>query len=584
MVNVAVTNSAGEWLHGEIVDEPGPSHPRRREQPRRPIERLDRRQRFRVAQNDIVDRGEAAFGEPLPRGRERLGNLAAALDRARRLAERARQHAGGAALLVREIGVARREGEAVRVPLRRHPDDLDREAEFPRHLPDDEELLVILLAEYGHVRLHLLEQARHHRRHAVEMAGPRGAIQHAAELARAHRYLGPIRVHGGRVGSPQQGAARLVEHLRVARLAPRIGGKILIGSELGGIDEDRGDDVRRAPLRLGDEGHVAGVKGAHRRDERHRAAVGAQRRHRFAQRVDVTDRLHRLLASGRAWGRPLAGGDSQNQEGRNRDMGPHFIVFANEKGGTGKSTTAVHSAVALAAAGRRVAALDLDTRQRTLGRYLDNRAETIKRLGVELPMPAYETFDPEKGELGAAIDRLAGQADIVVVDTPGRDDPHARAAMIRADTLVTPINDSFVDLDLIGQVDAETYRVRRPSFYAELVWNSRTQRAKSHGASVDWVVLRNRMQHIEARNMRRVGEALGELSRRVGFRVIPGLGERVIYRELFPKGLTLLDLAQLGEVGIAHIAARQELREMIAGFQLPQEGQSAAPQPAAAAG
>ena len=265
-------------------------------------------------------------------------------------------------------------------------------------------------------------------------------------------------------------------------------------------------------------------------------------------------------------------------------MAPHFIVFANEKGGTGKSTTAVHSAVALAAAGRRVGALDLDTRQRTLGRYLDNRAETVKRLGVDLPMPAYETFDPEKGALEESIERLSESADIVVIDTPGRDDPHARAAMIRADTLVTPINDSFVDLDLIGQVDPETYRVRRPSFYAELVWNSRTQRAKAHGASVDWVVLRNRMQHIEARNMRRVGDALGELSRRVGFRVIPGLGERVIYRELFPKGLTLLDLGQLGEVGIAHIAARQELREMIAGFQLPQEGQPAAPRAAAAAG
>ncbi|MEA3033943.1 MAG: chromosome partitioning protein [Sphingomonadales bacterium] len=263
---------------------------------------------------------------------------------------------------------------------------------------------------------------------------------------------------------------------------------------------------------------------------------------------------------------------------------PHFIIFANEKGGTGKSTTAVHSAVALAAAGRRVAALDLDTRQRTLGRYLDNRVETVKRLGVELPMPAYDTFDPEKGEpIDAVIDRLAEGMDVLVVDTPGRDDPDARKAMLRADTLVTPINDSFVDLDLIGQVDPETYRVRRPSFYAELVWNSRTQRAKTHGASVDWVVLRNRMQHIEARNMRRVGEALGELSRRVGFRVIPGLGERVIYRELFPKGLTLLDLPYLGEVGIAHIAARQELREMIAGFGLPQENGAAAPARAAAA-
>ncbi|HEX2762726.1 MAG TPA: division plane positioning ATPase MipZ [Allosphingosinicella sp.] len=264
---------------------------------------------------------------------------------------------------------------------------------------------------------------------------------------------------------------------------------------------------------------------------------------------------------------------------------PHHIVFANEKGGTGKSTTAVHSAVALAAAGRRVAALDMDTRQRTLGRYLDNRVETISRLGVDLPMPAYETFDPGKGEtIEAQIERLSQGIEILVVDTPGRDDPDARKAMIGADTLVTPINDSFVDLDLIGQVDPDTYRVRRPSFYAELVWNSRTQRAKTHNASVDWVVLRNRMQHIEARNMRRVGEALGELSRRVGFRVIPGLGERVIYRELFPKGLTLLDLSHLGEVGIAHIAARQELREMIAGFALPQPGETAPPRAAALAG
>jgi chromosome partitioning protein len=264
---------------------------------------------------------------------------------------------------------------------------------------------------------------------------------------------------------------------------------------------------------------------------------------------------------------------------------PHFIVFANEKGGTGKSTTAVHSAVALAAAGRRVAAIDLDTRQRTLGRYLDNRAASVRRLGAELPMPVYETFDPAKDDdLDAQLDRLAADVDVVVVDTPGRDDPYARRAMLRADTLVTPINDSFVDLDLIGEVDPETYKVRRPSFYAELVWNSRTQRAKTSGASVDWVLLRNRLQHVEAKNMRRVGAALDELSKRVGFRVIPGLGERVIYRELFPKGLTLLDLAQLGNVGLSHIAARQELREMIAGFSLPDRGHVVAPPPRAAVG
>ena len=148
--------------------------------------------------------------------------------------------------------------------------------------------------------------------------------------------------------------------------------------------------------------------------------------------------------------------------------------------------------------------------------------------------------------------------------------PYAMKAVARADTLVTPINDSFVDLDLIGQVDPDTFKIKRPSFYAELVWDARKARAKTDGGTVDWVVLRNRLQHLEARNMRRVGAAVDELSKRVGFRVIPGLGERVIYRELFPKGLTLLDLGAIKEAGLSHVAARQELREMVSGLQLPE--------------
>lgn len=258
-------------------------------------------------------------------------------------------------------------------------------------------------------------------------------------------------------------------------------------------------------------------------------------------------------------------------EGKKSSMAqPHFIVFANEKGGTGKSTTAVHTAIALAASGHRVGALDLDSRQRTMTRYLENRDATMRRLETDLPRASYEALE-EHTDAGftAAVERLSTDADVIVVDTPGRDDDIAKAAILMADTLVTPMNDSFVDLDLIGQVHPENYKVTRPSFYAELVWNSRTQRAKQTGKSVDWVVLRNRLQHIQSHNLQRVGAALDELARRVGFRVIPGLGERVIYRELFPKGLTLLDLQQLGEVGIAHIAARQELREMIAGLGIP---------------
>ena len=253
---------------------------------------------------------------------------------------------------------------------------------------------------------------------------------------------------------------------------------------------------------------------------------------------------------------------------------PHFIVFANEKGGTGKSTTAVHTAIALAASGHRVGALDLDARQRTMTRYLENRDATMRRLEKELPQATYEVLEEQnESGLAAAIDRLASRADVIVVDTPGRDDAIAKAAILKADTLVTPMNDSFVDLDLIGQVHPENYKITRPSFYAELIWNSRTQRAKQTGKSVDWVVLRNRLQHIESHNLKRVGAALDELARRVGFRVIPGLGERVIYRELFPKGLTLLDLKQITDAGLGHVTARQELREMIAGLAIPSGGE-----------
>jgi len=254
---------------------------------------------------------------------------------------------------------------------------------------------------------------------------------------------------------------------------------------------------------------------------------------------------------------------------------PHRIVFANEKGGTGKSTTAVHIAIALAYLGARVAALDLDPRQRTLHRYLENRLETLRRRGIDLPMVT--KFDVFRGEtvedLDAQVADLAQDVDYFIFDTPGRDDMFARHVATSADTLVTPLNDSFVDFDLIGQVDAETFKVRRLSFYAELIWEARKKRAvatlQENRREMDWVVVRNRTQHIEARNMRRIDSALAELSRRVGFRIAQGLSERVIYRELFPSGLTLLDKGHLGDLGTSHLVARQELRKLVAGMNLP---------------
>ena len=322
-----------------------------------------------------------------------------------------------------------------------------------------------------------------------------------------------------------------------------------------------------------DQSHMPRMKRTHGRHHRHCPGEG---RPCETQVLQVTDRLHGLCPSLMAGKRITIGGGANEIKGRGPNtkvmnpMHAHKIVFANEKGGTGKSTTAVHAAVALCAAGFRVAAIDMDVRQKTLVRYLDNRAATMGRRALDLPIPVYGVLSlltPAGIEQDVA--RLGHGCDYVIVDTPGRDDALSRAAIALADTLVTPINDSFVDLDLIGQVDAETFKVIKPSFYAELIWDLRKVRAKTDGGSVDWVVLRNRLQHLEAHNMRRVGAALTELSKRVGFRVIPGLGERVIYRELFPKGLTLLDVGAIESVGLSHIAARQELREMVSALALP---------------
>lgn len=252
----------------------------------------------------------------------------------------------------------------------------------------------------------------------------------------------------------------------------------------------------------------------------------------------------------------------------------HRIVFANEKGGTGKSTTAVHVAIALAYQGARVAAIDLDPRQRTLYRYLENRVDTEKRREIALPGARFAVYDgdstEELDELAAAISE---GMDFLIFDTPGRDDEFARHVATSADTLVTPLNDSFVDFDLIGQVEGESFKVKRLSFYAELMWETRKKRAMStireQRREMDWVVVRNRVQHVEAKNMRRLDGALQELSRRVGFRIAGGLSERVIFRELFPSGLTLLDKGHLGDLGTSHLVARQELRALLAGLNLP---------------
>ena len=243
------------------------------------------------------------------------------------------------------------------------------------------------------------------------------------------------------------------------------------------------------------------------------------------------------------------------------------IVVGNEKGGSGKSTAAVHLVVGLLGLGLRVAALDIDSRQRTMTRFFANRAAYGRARGLALPLPGGETLASGSADAAPLADRLAALAedrDAAVIDCPGSDTPLARAAHAHADVLVTPVNDSFVDLDSLAEVDPETFRVVRPSRYSETVWEHKKTRAARDGAGIDWVVMRNRLSHLDARNKRLVGAALEQLAPRVGCRLIPGFAERVIYRELFPRGLTVLDLGAVGvRMTMSHVGARSEVRGLL---------------------
>lgn len=262
----------------------------------------------------------------------------------------------------------------------------------------------------------------------------------------------------------------------------------------------------------------------------------------------------------------------------------HIIVFGNEKGGSGKSTAAMHTAVALARMGKTVAAIDLDTRQRSFSRQLENRADWSAKTGVKLAMPevfliprsASKSLDEAAAEeLQTLADVLAdveARFDYVVIDTPGADTPLSRAGHAAANTLVTPMNDSFVDFDLLARIDPASYEIKGPSLYSDFVWDCRKRRLMARKPALDWVVMRNRVATAQARNKQRVGLALETLAQRIGFRLAPGFGERVIFRELFPMGLTMLDLPQpsLGmALTMSHVAARQEVRELLATLKLP---------------
>lgn len=262
----------------------------------------------------------------------------------------------------------------------------------------------------------------------------------------------------------------------------------------------------------------------------------------------------------------------------------HIIVVGNEKGGAGKSTVSIHVATALARLGHRIGTLDLDLRQRSFTRYIENRLRLCLREELDLPtpdvqpLPEVDQSSLQQGEniydrrLSLAVADMERNYDFILIDCPGSHTRLSQVAHSLADTLITPLNDSFVDFDLLAHLDADTGKIAGPSVYSEMVWNARQLRSQAGLKPIDWVVVRNRLAAQQMHNKQKMTEALSELSRRIGFRTVPGFGERVIFRELFPRGLTLLDLRDVGVVGqmnISNVAARQELRDLMKGLELP---------------
>ena len=266
-------------------------------------------------------------------------------------------------------------------------------------------------------------------------------------------------------------------------------------------------------------------------------------------------------------------------------QGAHVIVIGNEKGGSGKSTTAFHLAIYLLHQGFKVATMDVDSRQQTFTHYVRNRREWARSKGLTLLHPTHFHLPLARGDsisenqrdefdvFRQAVGDVEHDVDFLVIDTPGFDTHLTRLAHSLADTLVTPVNDSLIDLNVMAQIDPGTGEPREMGHYARLVQRSRSERLAIDGRTIDWVLVRNRISTLSSRNMRQVQMVLERIAMRLGCRVADGIAERVIFRSLFPAGMTVfdpLDEELLGGVpSMSHMGARQEYRNLAAALHLP---------------
>lgn len=263
--------------------------------------------------------------------------------------------------------------------------------------------------------------------------------------------------------------------------------------------------------------------------------------------------------------------------------GAHVIVVGNEKGGSGKSTTTFHLAIYLLYAGYRVATIDVDSRQQTLTHYVRNRRAHAQETGRKLPNPLHfhlpsawgdslrENQKAEFDMFRRAVSEVESKVDFIIIDTPGFDTNLTRLAHSLADTLITPINDSMIDINVLARVDVDTGLPVETSHYARLVQRARSERLAIGGETIDWILVRNRISMLASRNARQVQATLDGIATRFGCRIADGIAERVIFRSLFASGTTVFDPAEDdGESASAsHLSARQEYQNLVASLNLP---------------
>ncbi|MDR1233658.1 MAG: division plane positioning ATPase MipZ [Holosporales bacterium] len=255
-------------------------------------------------------------------------------------------------------------------------------------------------------------------------------------------------------------------------------------------------------------------------------------------------------------------------------MSAKVIVFGNQKGGTGKSTLAVHLSVSLLNQGYKIATIDVDARQGTFSRYIENRRKT-QLISPEILISSHTTLFEDDSDSIAVLEKNNKEKfeklvhshqdfDFIIIDTPGNDSHLSKLAHSYADVIITPMNESFIDLDLLVKIQDDKSKDLKPSVYAESVWTQKKERAVRDKGMIDWIVLVNRMSNIGSNNRQELEKVLRALSKRIGFRLANGFKERVIFRELFRTGLTILDKSSpLSQMTLSHIAARQELNELL---------------------